>query len=411
MKASAVLVLLAVALSACGSATPTGGTASTAQPPAASQATPARTPSPTFAAHPTTSQPTPAQATSAQATPEATPRATSHSDARSPELFTPLTVKDPSAENTDAFTFLVPDGWQGTGSVQWMHEWERLVYVQATVSDPTTGLQIDWLPIQDFIWFDAGGFTAPIGGNYQGKAYVSPITDPTQFVTSFWVPNALANLQGATPTKVDQVPQIADEFKLGFGGPADAFAYRLRYEYQQQGQPWEEDVSFALLFSKANGITSWYVNFAYAVRAPKGQLDAQAGIVSTVVASLATTPHWEAIVRLVQQLFIQGIRQQMADTEAFGRALAQYRAETQALQDQVTQERQESEDRIAQLRGETLEGIQSYSNPVTGTVVQLPTGWNAYWVNPQGQYATSDPGFDPTTFSGGGWQRLEPQAF
>jgi hypothetical protein len=435
MKTIAPLLVVSLLLCACGAAAPREGARNdvTAAPqPTSVQPTTATRPATPIAARatsvpasvapasvapategPATVAPTTVVAATAATTarPVPTPLATAATEGRAPELFKPLTVTDPSAENTDAFSLLVPDGWQASGSVQWMHEWERLVNILATVTDPSTGLTIDWLPIQDFMYFDPQGFNVPIGGNYQGKAYVPPITDPTRFVTSFWAPNALANLQGASPVSVTQVPEIAAEFKRGFGGPADAFAYRLRYEYQQGGQPWEEDVSFALLFAQANGITSWYVNFAYAVRAPKGQLDANAGVISTVVASLASTPHWEAIVRLVQQLFIQGIRQQMADTEAFGRALAQYRAETQALQDQVTQERQASEDRIAELRGETLLGIQSYDNPVTGAPVQLPSGWNSYWVNGQGQYATAEPGFDPNAFNGGGWQQLLPHAF
>ncbi len=41
-------------------------------------------------------------------------------------------------------------------------------------------------------------------------------------------------------------------------------------------------------------------------------------------------------------------------------------------------------------------------------LVQLPVGWNEYWVNPQGEYLTTDqPGFDPNTVDDRGWQRLQ----
>jgi hypothetical protein len=329
---------------------------------------------------------------------------------RAPRLFTPQVIRDPAAENVDALVFLLPDGWQAQGDVLWLPEWERLTFLRTTISDPFSGVTIDWLPIQDFIWFEPpAGLSAPIGGNYQGKAYVPPIADPAQFVADFWMPSMLPHLRNATLVSVNQVPAVAVEFARQFGGAAEAFAYTLRYRYDQDGLTWDEDVSFALLYSSGNGITSWYVNFAYTVRAPAGELDRNAGVISTVVASRTVTPQWEAIYRLVQQLFIHGIRQQMADTEAFGRTLAQYRAETAALQEQVTQERQASQDRIADLRGEVLQGIQTYVDPVNQQLVQLPDGWSQYWVNQQGQYAATDPGFDPSTFAGGGWQRLEPR--
>jgi hypothetical protein len=329
---------------------------------------------------------------------------------RAPRLFTPQVIRDPAAENVDALVFLLPDGWQAKGDVLWLPEWERLTFLRTTISDPFSGVTIDWLPIQDFIWFEPpAGFSAPIGGNYQGKAYVPPVADPAQFVADFWMPSMLPHLRNATLVSVNQVPAVAVEFARQFGGPAEAFAYTLRYRYDQDGLTWDEDVSFALLYSSGNGITSWYVNFAYTVRAPAGELDRNAGVISTVVASRTVTPQWEAIYRLVQQLFIQGIRQQMADTEAFGRTLAQYRAETAALQEQVTRERQASQDRIADLRGEVLQGIQTYVDPVNQQHVQLPAGWSQYWVNQQGQYAATDPGFDPGSFAGGGWQRLEPR--
>ena len=168
-------------------------------------------------------------------------------------------------------------------------------------------------------------------------------------------------------------------------------------------------MSFALLWSSANGVTSWYVNFADTVAGPRGSLDQHQGLISTILASRITTPQWEATYRLVQQLFYQGLQQQMADTVAFGQALARYRAEIDALQAQVTQERQASQDRIAGYERDILGGVENYDDPVNGGIVQLPVGWRDYWVSPRGDYVTSgDPGFDPNTPSDPGWQRLQP---
>ncbi|CAN5680258.1 hypothetical protein BH18CHL1_BH18CHL1_03250 [soil metagenome] len=332
---------------------------------------------------------------------------------RTPVRFTRQALWDPAAGNVTAMTFLVPDGWQASGGVQWTPEWSRVAQLETRIVDPSTGITIEWLPLQDFIWFQPPfGFEPPIGGNYQGKAYVPPVTDPEQFVADFWMPGVLSHLQGASLVGIQQVPVVAQEFARGFGGPAEAYAYRLRYEYPQAGRIWEEDVFFALLYAGSGFITSWYVNFAYSVRAPKGDVDANLGLISTVIASRTTTPEWEGTYRLVQRLFTQGIGQQLADTVAFGQLLAQHRADSAALQAQVSEERSASQDRIAELRRQSLGGVDTYVDPVSQTLVQLPVGWNEYWVSQNGAYLTSDqPGFDPNAFDDGGWQRLQLRTF
>lgn len=323
----------------------------------------------------------------------------------------PITFVDPASNGIDAFSVLVPDGWQASGGVQWLPLWSRQAFLQTRVVEPVTGLTIDWLPIQDFMYFTPpAGFEVPIGGNYQGKAYVPPITDPLQFVREFWMGDTLSHLQNATVASVREQPAVADEFLRLFGGSADAGAWTIRYEYSVDGVLWEQDVAFALLWSGAEPL-SWYVNFASTAGAPAGELDRQQHLVSAVVASRVSTVEWEANYRLVQQLFSQGIRQQMADTVALGELLAQHRAESQALQQQVFDERQASVDRRNDVFRETLGGVQGYDDPVNGTVVQLPLGFDTYWVNESGEYlAIGDPNLDPNTFNDGTWRILAPRS-
>lgn len=327
-------------------------------------------------------------------------------------LFDPWQITDPFAGGVVALTYLVPTGWQSSGQVVWLPQWERLVDLQTVVSDPISGATIEWLPVQDFIFGQAPvGLEPPIGSNYQGKMWVPPVTDPVQFVSDFWMPGPLAHLGNASLVSIQQVPAVANEFLTGFGGPANAAAYRMRYSYTQDGQPWDEEVDFALLYSGGAGIDSWYVNFAYDMRAPQGVLDQLAPVLSTIFSSRETTPAWQAVFQRTQQLFTQGIQQQMADTQAFGRLLAQQRAETDALQAQITAERQASQDVIAEMRGEVLAGIETFVDPVNARLVQLPAGQGTYWVNSQGQYLASDQaGFDPSSL-GGGWTQIQPRRF
>lgn len=168
-------------------------------------------------------------------------------------------------------------------------------------------------------------------------------------------------------------------------------------------------MSFALLWSGADPV-SWYVNFAVTAGAPKGELDRQAGLVSAVIASRTTAVPWEADYRIVQRLFVQGIQQQMADTQRLVELLAQQRAESQALQQQVFDERMASQDRRNEVFRETLGGVEGYVDPINQVIVQLPLGGDTYWVNELGEYlVVTDPNFDPNSMNDGSWTELSPR--
>ncbi|MEI7547281.1 MAG: hypothetical protein WCK21_04385, partial [Actinomycetota bacterium] len=201
----------------------------------------------------------------------------------------------------------------------------------------------------------------------------------------------------------------AQAFVKGFGAAADAHGWRLRYAYQHNGHPWERDVSFAILVSAGPQVTSWYVNFAHTEDGPAGSLDTNAGVISTVVASRISTPEWEGIRQMCIKLFVKGIQQQMADTVRFGQLLAQYRAESQQLQQQIIDERWAQQDYQAQVNGQILEGTQTYTDPNDQTMVQLPSTWDTYWVNQNGEYVVvDDPNFDPNSMNDGTWHQLQP---
>jgi len=320
------------------------------------------------------------------------------------------TFTDPMAGGVEAVSVLVPEGWDASGGIEWLPAWSRGAHIGTYVSDPRSGVAIAWLPIQDFIHFrPPDGMEVPIGGNYQGKAFVPPIRDPDEFVSAFWIPGPLGHLADATLISQRSIPQVADGFLAAFGGPGEAGAWSLRYAYELDGQPWEQDVVFALLWSELGDVTSWYVNFAYTVSGPAGSLDAQHGTIATVIASRTTTPAWEATYRLVQRLFTQGIGQQMADTVRFGELLAQYREESARLQAEVTAERWASQDRIAQERRDILGGVDNYVDPRSGEIVQLPVG-GTYWVNPQGEYLAVDAATtDASQLRSQGWLELSPR--
>jgi hypothetical protein len=316
-------------------------------------------------------------------------------------------IRDPAANNLEALVFPLPEGWRAEGQVVWLHDHSVLTNIRARMTDPKTGTTIEYLPYENFIWFPPM-FSIQPGQNYQGKIYLQPITDPAQFVQAFWVPQALPQLRGLQPVRFQSLPALSAEFLRLFAGPGEAQAYKLRYEYEVHGQPWEEDVQLGLLFSGNQQLVSWFVNYAVAVRAPKGLLDRMAPLTSAVIGNADSSPEWAAYRQIVLRHFYQGQMQQMRDTAAFGQKLAQYNAEMDQIRRQVVEDRMASQDRIAGIRREILGGVETYQDPHQNFPVELPAGYKDYWVNDRGEYLLSEQsGFDPNAGDTDNWKRMD----
>lgn len=100
--------------------------------------------------------------------------------------------------------------------------------------------------------------------------------------------------------------------------------------------------------------------------------------------------------------------QNLQNSMAYAEAARQYREWSQKNWQQVTDDRNASQDRKNFAVRENLGGVQTYSNPFgTGTAVQLPTTYKYYWTDNKGNYLGSDdPSVNPNTGSTTEWRKM-----
>ncbi len=322
--------------------------------------------------------------------------------------FIPWTITDPAANNRPAVTLLLPQGWQLQGHIAWMHEFSVLANLRLRLSDPSVGTVIEWLPTHHFSYTDRlPGLLRP-GQNWMGAIVAAPVTDPAWFVEGFWAPQALPHLRGRRPLAREDFPQLAHQAIANDPG-WQAQAVRLRYTFDAQGTPWDEDVYFTLAYAPpAGGVAMWNVQRAFTCRAPRGELDNHAATLKAIIANVQFTPEWLAVYSVVRQLFRQGMAQQLADTAAFGRSLQQYNEHIRQLGQQLHEERMQSFDRIAESQREYLSGVEAYNNPYARQGVYLPAGYKECWVNEKGEYLLSPyAGYNPNDGDTAHWLMLE----
>jgi hypothetical protein len=150
--------------------------------------------------------------------------------------FTRLSVRDPGINNIEAVSLLIPSGWKAEGGVQWFPDYSILANLLLRISDPQTGAAIEFLPVQNFTWLTQMVVPMQPGTNYLGNVLWQPITDVSQFIQIFYMPQTLRHLQGVRVVARDELPKLAAEVARSFGGQSTVTSARIRYEYPLAGR-------------------------------------------------------------------------------------------------------------------------------------------------------------------------------
>jgi hypothetical protein len=325
--------------------------------------------------------------------------------------FTRLSVKDPGINNIEAVSFLIPEGWQTQGGIQWLHDYSILANLLMTITDPQTGGQIQFLPIQNLTWAERPVMPMEEGSNYMGSIVHRPMNDIPAIIQTFYVQQVLPQLANLQPIRVEPLTKIEQQIDQAWGGRGKATAARVRYEFEYQGQAWEEDVFLTVVITPPAtefGIAAWYIPSAYSFRAPKGVLDSLEPVMVSVVSTCRLSQDWYSGYMHIQKLFANRMNQDIKNAAALSATITRNREEIRQMYADSYKERQESQDRISEAWGEVIKGVETYKNPYENRPVELPAGYNDVWVNPQGEYLLSnEAGTDPNVGSTVEWRRME----
>lgn len=322
--------------------------------------------------------------------------------------FTRVGIRDPGINNIEAISFLIPAGWKTEGGVQWFHDYSVLANLLMKITDPQSGAQIQYLPIQNFTFLSNPVMPMQNGTNYMGNIVWPPTADVNELVQTFYVGQITPHLKGATLVGQQELPKIEQIVAASWGPESKVKASRVRYEYQVGGRPWEEDVYMTIVFTPNNMGVFWSVTSSYAFRAPKGELDKLTPVMSTIVNTARMNPDWFAGYMYVQQLFNNRMNQGIKNAAAISETITRNSEEIRKMYSDAYRARSESQDRISQGYSEYIRGVETYKNPYEDRPVQLPSGYNDAWVNNKGEYLLSNQaGFDPNVGDTSEWRRMD----
>ena len=328
---------------------------------------------------------------------------------------------DTQGIGTKAFSLLIPSDWQFEGTVVWNLD-NTLMPASAYIRtwSPSGNEEFDVFPNQAFYWTDNPLIqqTNPPGSTYFGATVSAPL-GPIEALKQVVLPTFRSNVENVNVVSEQLLPSMDQLFKTGTD-PASGISYfvnsgKIRVEYSLNGVAMEDEMycviqSINIPLQSIYGTTTssnWYMSYLASFRAEKGQLDSQSKVFQTIAYSCGIDKNW---LNKYNQLVAYLIQNQIRQIQSAGQ-LSNILAQTS---DQISQEnlqdweqRQSVNDRLTTDFCNQILEIQPYNNPIDGTTVDLPSGYNNAWVNGNGEYILADNSdFNPNIGSNLNWQPM-----
>ena len=295
--------------------------------------------------------------------------------------------------NENAFTFLLPEGWEISGGITRVdpnasggsgNAIEAKLYMK--LSSPDNQGAMGWLP--DTRFFDMRRYPGrnlaesmfPDGSNYNGMTVLKILT-PEAFVKNIALPFAHPHALNVRITEVKKIPQLAEEYSRASGLMLGGYRFTydaaiLTIEYTENGIPYLEKMVCTIEDWGELGGGLWSNKETWYVRAEKSQFEKMAPVFATIGHSIKINPAWLAREIKSQQVNSQIAQQTQHDIARIEREITEHRAQTNS--------------RINHDMFLTLTGQEEYINPFSGETEQGTNEWNYRWENERGDVIYSD---------------------
>ncbi|MCU0576171.1 MAG: hypothetical protein MUD15_05000 [Desulfobacterota bacterium] len=331
-----------------------------------------------------------------------------------------VSYRDPNVNNAEAFSLLIPEGWQFQGGVEWVLDNPVMpATIRFRVRNPSGHEELEIFPNLALFWSDNQMLMSmfPLGSRYFG-AEVRPPVGPQEALTGIVIPRSRGNAAGLKVLSAGAMPELAQALRAGASQPGmQTFgdAARARIEYVKDGIPVEEDFfavveGYSYPVQTMQGVatyTNWYVDYIFSYKAAKGKLDANATLFRAMTDSFRVTPQWFNTCNQVVDILVRNQLKFIQSMGELSRYISQTNSEISDSMMQSYNERQKIYDRIGEKISETIRGTEHYYNPIEGSEVELPGGYKHVWTNAGGEYILTDsPGYNPNEESNKAWQEI-----
>jgi hypothetical protein len=329
---------------------------------------------------------------------------------------------DSEGTGTKAFSMLIPVDWQSEGNIDWILDNPAMpVAGEFRAWNPDGNEEFDYFPNQAF--FSSNNpmnvEMFPPGSRYFGALVHSPL-GPVDALKEIALPLFRKDVEDMKVVDEKTLPPVGSFFETGTdpttGVITSAEGGKIRVEYTLNGVAMEDemyciiqsqDIPVQVPFYGVTRNVNWYMTYLQSFRAEKGKLDSGAKVFQTISYFARTDVNWlNKYTQVVNYL----IQQQIKQIESLGqlsRIVSETSNEISDANYDAWEQSQNVKDRLADDFSDSILNIQSYTNPIDGSTVDLPSGYSSAWTNSLGEYILSDSAsYDPNTESNLNWQQL-----
>jgi len=252
--------------------------------------------------------------------------------------------------------------------------------------------------------------------NAQGKP--CPVKKPMKAEDYFRQNVLTAFPSGSTVVSVEPFPELNQMARKQLGLPPDdagkagdsrTEAIRARVEFQKDGKAMEDWVALVVvtrIFRQGRG--AFYDCHAIdlmALRALKGQLDANDKLFKVMISSLRPEAKWQAYSNgwLAWRYQVEAKKEAQIDA-----IIANFQNQVAQTLTEVTANQQRGSLNAAFGADQGIRGVQTFRNPATGATMELSNLYDHAWLNGSNEYIMSDdPNFNPNGQLNGDWNQLQ----
>jgi hypothetical protein len=223
---------------------------------------------------------------------------------------------------------------------------------------------------------------------------------------------------GSTVVSVDPFPELNQIARKQLGLPPDdagkagdirTEAIRARVDFQKDGKAMEDWVALVVVTRVyRQGRGAFYDCHAIdwmALRAPKGELDANDKLFKVMISSVRQEPKWQAYFNKWVTWRYQVEAKKLATIDAIW---ANFQNQVAQTLSEVTANQQRGSLNSAFGTDQIVRGVQTFRNPATGGTMELSNQYDHAWLNGSNEYIMSDdPNFNPNGQLNGSWNQLQ----
>ncbi len=320
-----------------------------------------------------------------------------------------------------AFTLLVPQGWQLAGGIfraDLMHQPVTPQTIAAKLdfgaqSDAAGSIMLRLCP--DILYVDPRWLVMPPMGGVVNGALVQMLLPAVAYLVQMVFPWAHPYAQQAQLREQKPAPELIQQYQRDAGGvlPTNTYdAAIATYTYVENGRHFQERAHTVIENMGQLGVGAWWSRNTWYYRAPVEEFAAWEGVLEHMRSSIQVNRQWAIQEGALQQQLAQmaGMAQRAEQQRM------QARLETQRYLQQTAQEiADHRRDVNAEIRNDSylwMTNQEEYVNPYNPDEIQTGSNqWQYRWTTPDGQEFYTDSESDNPNWIDGlnkqEWQRSQ----